>query len=80
MNEIRIEKKKSPTWLWWVLGLILVILIVWAIVEAMDDDEPEIEERPVVLQPAPDATPEGLVEAALRGGDAASPTAVRPHA
>ena len=38
MAEIRVEKK-SNSWIWWLLGLIVLALIVWAVIAAMDDNE-----------------------------------------
>lgn len=37
MAEIRVEEKKN-TWVWWVLGLIIVGAIIWYLVGRSDDD------------------------------------------
>jgi hypothetical protein len=37
MAEIRVERKKTNIWPW-IIGLILLALVVWGIVEAMDND------------------------------------------
>lgn len=50
MAEIRVEKKKS---IWpWILGLLLLALILWAVFEAMDRDEPVVAGEPVETVPA----------------------------
>ena len=54
MAEIKIERKKKPIWPWLLL-LLIVALLVWAIVELLNDDnEVTVEEAavPGVVIPA----------------------------
>lgn len=51
MAEIRVEKKSSTAWIWWLLGLLVAALIIWAIVEAMDNDETGVATVPSVTEP-----------------------------
>jgi hypothetical protein len=57
MTEIRVEKKKSNTWIWVVLGLIVLALILWWAFGAGNDDEGVYEQEPVSMQPATEAEP-----------------------
>ena len=59
MAEIKIEKKKGiPVWAM-LLGLILLALIIWAVVEMGDDERPAdvAGEASAVLLSAPAAVP-----------------------
>lgn len=39
MAKIPVEKKQQPSWIWWLLGLLLLGGIIWVLVEAFDDEE-----------------------------------------
>jgi hypothetical protein len=53
MADIDVERKGGGmSWLWWLIGLIVLALILWAIFAG--DDEPEVAE---VVPPAPVVTP-----------------------
>lgn len=39
MAQINVERKHSSAWIWWILGLIVLALIIWAVAETMDRDE-----------------------------------------
>ena len=55
MAELRVERKRPRVWLWIVL-LLLVALLVWAIVELFGgEDSTVIEDNPVGAQVAPDS-------------------------
>lgn len=41
MAEIRVEKKGTSLWVW-LLGIILVALVIWGIVEWLDNDREEV--------------------------------------
>lgn len=50
MAEIPVEKKGGvPSWIWWVLGLILIALLLWWLLSD-DDDEVEMAEPAVVAE------------------------------
>lgn len=74
MADIDVERKGGMGWLWWLLGLIVLALVVWAIVEAMDTDEPEVGVTEPVPAVAPGVTPEPGVP-----GAAAMPAAVTTY-
>lgn len=58
MAEIGVEKKSS---IWpWILGLLVLALAIWGMVELLDDDEPEIAE---VVAPAAVPVEPGVVPA-----------------
>lgn len=40
MAEINLERKKRPIWPW-IVGLLVLMLLIWLLLEAMDRDEPE---------------------------------------
>jgi hypothetical protein len=52
MAEIDVERKSSPTWIWWLLGLIVLGLIAWV---ALSGDDPEPADT---IAPAPVSAPE----------------------
>jgi hypothetical protein len=60
MAEIKIEKKKGiPVWAM-LLGLILLALIIWAVVEMGDDDRPDVAgDTSAIGLSAPEAVPIG---------------------
>ena len=60
MAQIDIERKSTTSWIWWVLGLILLALVVWWIVSAAGDDT-EVAEAPGVV--AAPVTPEPVASA-----------------
>lgn len=49
MADIDVERKRSPTWIWWLLGLILLAVLIWALTRGGDDAE--------TITPAPVAGP-----------------------
>lgn len=57
MADIDVERKGSPTWIWWILGLLVLGLILWALMGMGDDDEDVgvVEPAPVVTPMAGDA-------------------------
>lgn len=58
MADIDVERKGSSLW-WWLLGLLVLLVILWALWLALSDgDEPEVVEpaTPVAIAPAPVAT------------------------
>lgn len=58
MADIDVERKSGASWIWWILGLILLALLIWAIAEMLDDDAEVVD--PVateVVEPAPVMTP-----------------------
>lgn len=57
MARIPVEKKGGASWIWWLLGLLVLIGLVWLLVEAFDDDEAELTEEPGVEAVTPDTTP-----------------------
>jgi hypothetical protein len=63
MADIDVERKGGMSWLWWILGLILLALIIWWIAAA-GDDEPEVAE---VVEPAPVVTPTTTPEPIAQG-------------
>lgn len=60
MADIDVERKSSPTWIWWLLGLLLLGAIIW-FVTAGDDPDPAD-----TIAPAPVAGPDTV------GGDLAT--------
>lgn len=38
MADIDIERKSGAGWIWWLLGALVLALLIWAIIAAMDDD------------------------------------------
>ena len=56
MANIPVEKKSNLSWLWWVLGLVLIGGLIWFLVAAGDD---EVETAAVT----PATTPEAVAEA-----------------
>ena len=66
MADIDIERKRSSSWIWWILGLILLGLLAWWLLGALgDDDEPEVEAVGVATTPA--VAPTGPVGDAVAG-------------
>jgi hypothetical protein len=62
MADIDVERKSGMSWLWRILGLILLALIIWWFVAAADDDE--VAE---VVEPAPIVTPTTTPEVIAAG-------------
>ena len=58
MAEINVERKGASIWPW-IIGLLVLLLLGWAIVELLDSDEPEIAAVDPVAAPvvAPPVTP-----------------------
>lgn len=66
MADIDIERKSSSSWLWWLLGLIVLALLIWLVADMMDDDDPEVAAVPAVVDPAaPVAVPVAAAPAGL---------------
>lgn len=42
MAEIRVERKRTSL-LPWILGILLLALVIWAVAEAMDNDADEVD-------------------------------------
>lgn len=64
MADIDVERKRGAGWLWWLLGLVVLALIIWAIVEAIDDQPdtaPVVEPTPVV-SPSTEPTTPGVAD------------------
>lgn len=58
MADIDVQRKSGMGWLWWILGLIVLALIIWWIVEANDNDADDVAAVPVATAPAAEvATP-----------------------
>lgn len=70
MADIDVDRKSGTAWIWWIIGLIILILVIWAIREATGPDEPEVTTAPLapagaVVPPVPaEAVPAGAVTAA----------------
>lgn len=65
MAQINVERKSSSSWMWWLLGLVIVALLIWAIAEAMDRNREVAAVAPVgtmadryEAQPVTPGTPE----------------------
>lgn len=60
MADIDLERKKrgGMSWLWWALGLLALILIVWWVWPDGDADEAELTDVDPIERGAPAATPE----------------------
>src|SRR5690606_10959856 len=57
MADIRVERKGPSIWPW-IVGLLVLALLIWAIAEMVDTDEPqvaEVEEVPPAAVPTPEA-------------------------
>lgn len=52
MADIDVQRKSSPTWLWWLLGLLVLGLILWALLGRGDDVD-----TADVVEPAPVVAP-----------------------
>lgn len=57
MADIDVERKSSMSWLWWVLGLILLALLIWWLIPDGDDDVLVTDPAPVVEPMDPVAAP-----------------------
>lgn len=57
MAEIRLEEKKNKSWIWWVIGLIVVALLIWGIAEVLEgEDEVAVTEENVTEDYTAEAT------------------------
>lgn len=61
MADINVERKGPSIWPW-IIGLLVLALLIWAIAEMVDTDEPEVAEvteveRPVAAVPTPAPEP-----------------------
>ena len=57
MAELRVERKRPNIWRWIVL-LVLIAIVVWALVELFGGAQPEqIEETPAGASVAPEISP-----------------------
>lgn len=66
MADINVERKGPSIWPW-IIGLLVLALLIWAIAEMVDTDEPEVAEvteveQPVAAVPTPEPEP-GVAEA-----------------
>lgn len=60
MADIDVEQKKGGNLWGWIIGILLIVLIVWAAMELLGDDEPEVTTDPEpisVIEPAPALQP-----------------------
>ena len=65
MADINVERKSTSIWPW-ILGLIALALLIWVLVEALGNDEPEVAAVPAVteVQPTvPPVAPEPIAQA-----------------
>lgn len=47
MAEIRVEpKSKTPIWPW-IIGILILLGLIWLLMDAFGEDEPELEEAPI---------------------------------
>lgn len=46
MADIKVERKGANVWPW-IIGLIVLALLVWALMEFLGNDEPEVIGEPV---------------------------------
>lgn len=61
MANIPVEERRGgASWLWWLIGLLLVAGLIWIIVETFDEGETEIT---AIEQMSPETTPQPLGEA-----------------
>ena len=49
MAEIRVEKKRTSL-LPWILGILLLALVIWAVAESMDNDADDADTRTSAIQ------------------------------
>jgi hypothetical protein len=49
MAEIRIERKRTSL-LPWILGILLLALVIWAVAESMDNDAGDVSTRTSAIQ------------------------------
>ncbi|HET7322027.1 MAG TPA: hypothetical protein VFI96_06005 [Longimicrobiaceae bacterium] len=60
MADIDVQRKSGASWLWWVIGLIILALIIWWLVAYLGRDSevaPVATTAPVVTEPMSPATP-----------------------
>ena len=50
MAEIRIEQKRNTSLLPWILGILLLALIIWAVAESMDNDADDADTTVSAIQ------------------------------
>lgn len=60
MAKIPVEKKQKPTWIWWLLGLLVLGGLVWLLADAFDgEDETDVadvgEVEPIQSTPTPES-------------------------
>lgn len=48
MADIKIERKGPNVWPW-IIGLVVLALLVWALMELLGSDEPEVVGEPVAV-------------------------------
>ena len=49
MAEIRVERKRTSL-LPWILGILLLALVIWAVAESMDNDAGDVDTAVSVIQ------------------------------
>ena len=62
MADINVERKSGSSWLWWVLGLILLALIIWLLAAGGEEEMEVVETEPIVT---PATTPEPIAQGPL---------------
>lgn len=75
MADIDIERRSGSKWWLWLLGLLLLALLAWALIEWLDDDEAEVA---AVVDPAPVAPVAPVVDPAA-AAPAAMPAAISTY-
>lgn len=60
MADINVKRRSGASWLWWLIGLIILALIIWWLVAYLGRDHeaaPVVATAPVVAEPMSPATP-----------------------
>ena len=82
MAEINIEKKGTPMWPW-ILGVLLLLVVGWIAIGALNDDEPVVEQAAVQQEgtagTAGSAVPAAVQDYAAFANDPAEPSVGRDH-
>lgn len=64
MADINIERKTGSSWLWWVLGLLLLALIIWLLAAGGEEEMEVVETEPIVT---PATTPAASAQPMAQG-------------